>query len=99
VYCVVAEMFGFCCCGGIVSGVAFSTVGMVFCVSGMICRFCVWDRFCIFYLICFIIVFGVGVVGGVVFWVYFASYYVLFVFCKYSCSIVYCRWLMLSCGV
>ena len=55
--------------------------------------------FCIFCLICFIIVLGVGIVMGTVLGV---GYYFVNVFCgliKYSYSTVYYRWCKVSCGV
>jgi hypothetical protein len=67
----------------VVIGVTVSTIGIVFCIGGVICRLCVCDRFYIFCLICFIIVFGVGIVGAIVFEGYFAGCSVLCVFYKY----------------
>ena len=55
--------------------------------------------FCIFCLICFIIVLGVGIVVGTVLGV---GYYFVNIFCvllKYSYSSVYCRWCMVGSGV
>jgi hypothetical protein len=72
---------------------------VVFCVGGIVCRFWVCVLFCIFCLIYFIIVFGVGTVGGVVLGVVCCTGLLFCVFLRYSCSIFCCRWLVVSIGV
>jgi hypothetical protein len=62
----------------------------------MVYRFWVCDRFCIFCLIYFIMVFGVGTVGGVVVGFYCYIGLIFCVFFRYSYNIAYCRWLVLG---
>ena len=85
--------------GFVICVVFFSGIWASLIVRGVVWRLCVCVLFYIFYLIWFIIVFGVGIVTGIVLGVGCCFVNVFCVLFKYSYSNVYYRWCVVGYGV